>query len=386
MLISPDNSILIFTILLATSLLGIYGERHGWYKNISGVLVTILVMAVLATLDFVPSASDPDVDVPVYDFVFTYFVPLAIPLLLFKVQLGRIIKESGRLLIMFLIGSIGVVIGALIAWQFVDVGPETYKLAGVFIGTYTGGSVNFMAVASTLDFLESPHFPSTIAVDNVFTNFYLMGLFALPSIRWFARRFAKWEEPEEFIVKEDSGAVAYGLENIVLCLLIAFGILAIAAVLSPLLADLLGTDINLTVLISTILTIILANLIPGKMDAISDVAFDLGMFFIYVFLAVIGAASDLGTMISASPGVVFFASVILIVHFTISIVIGRLLGYSLEEILVASCANTAGPAVSAPMAASFGMRSAVTPAILIAIMGYVVGTFLGVSVGLVLGP
>jgi len=385
-MLSPDNSVLIFTILLAASLFGIYGERRKWFKNISGVLVTIIVMALLATFDVVPRASDPTVNVPVYDFVFMYFVPLAIPLLLFKVQLVRIVQESGRLLVMFLIGSVGVVIGALIAWKLVDIGPETYKLAGVLIGTYTGGSVNFMAVASTLDFLESPNFPSTIAVDNVFTNFYLMGLFALPSVGWIARRFAKWEEPEEFFAHDVGKETVHGLENIAWCLFIAFGLFTMAGFLSPLVAEMIGTEVDLTVLIITILTIVLANVFPVKMDAISDVAFDLGMFLIYIFLAVIGAASDLGTMLSASSGVILFAAVILIVHFIISLTVGKLLGYTFEEILVTSCANTAGPAVAAPMAASFGMRSAVTPAILVAIMGYVIGTFLGVSVGLVLGP
>jgi uncharacterized membrane protein len=385
-MLSPSNSILIFAILLSASLFGIYGERRGWFKNISGVLVTIIVMALLATFGFVPSASDPNIDVPVYDFVFEYFVPLAISLLLFKVQLGRIVRESGRLLVIFLIGSIGVVIGALIAWKLVDIGPETYKLAGVLIGTYTGGSVNFMAVASTLDFLQSPHFPSTIAVDNVLTNFYLMGLFLIPSMSWIARGFVKWKEPEEIVIAENDTDKKVGLESIVWCLFIAFGLFALAAFLAPLLGDLIGTDIDLTVLLITIFAIVLANLLPGKMEAISDVAFDVGMFFLYIFLAVIGAASDLGTMLSASTGVISFAAIILVTHFIFILILGKLLGYSLEEILVASCANTAGPSVAAPMAASFGMRSVVTPAILVAIMGYVIGTFLGVSTGLMLTP
>ncbi len=385
-MLSPDNSILIFTVLLAASLFGIYGERKGWFKRISGVLVTIIVMAIFATTGLIPSASDPGVDVPVYNFVFKYFVPLAIPLLLFKVQMGRIIRESGRLLLIFLIGSVGVVLGALVAWMLVDIGPETYKLAGVLIGTYTGGSVNFIAVASTLDFLQSPHFPSTIAVDNVFTNFFLMGLFVIPSIGWISNKFAKWEEPEDFVGRAKNSMAEIALESIVLCLFIAFGLFAFSSWLSPVLGRMIDTDIDLTVLLITILTIVLANVLPDKMNALSDVAFDLGMFFMYIFLAVIGAAADLGTMLTASSGVVVFAAIILTVHFLFTLVLGKLLGYSLEEILVASSANTAGPAVSAPMAAAFGMRSAVTPAILVAIMGYVIGTFLGVSTGLMLAP
>lgn len=385
-MLSPTNSILIFTILLLASLFGIYGERKGWFKRISGVLVTIIVMALLATFGVVPSASDLDIDVPAYDFVFQYFVPLAIPLLLFKVQMGRIIRESGRLLLIFLIGSVGVVLGALVAWMLVDIGPETYKLAGVLIGTYTGGSVNFIAVATTLDFLQSPHFPSTIAVDNVFTNFFLMGLFVIPSIGWISNKFAKWEEPEDFVDHAKNSMSEIALESIVLCLFIAFGLFAFSSWLSPVLSRMIGTDIDLTVLLITILTIVFANVLPDKMNALSDVAFDLGMFFMYIFLAVIGAAADLGAMLTASSGVVVFAAIILTVHFLFTLFLGKLLGYSLEEILVASSANTAGPAVSAPMAAAFGMRSAVTPAILVAIMGYVIGTFMGVTTGLILAP
>jgi uncharacterized membrane protein len=281
---------------------------------------------------------------------------------------------------------VGVVLGALVAWMFVSIGPETYKLAGVLIGTYTGGSVNFISVASTLDFLESPFFPSTIATDNVFTNFYLMGLFVLPSIGWISKRFIKWEEPEDYTAPEQGADKERRLENIVTCLFIAFGLFAFSSFIAPMLGRFLGTDIDLTVLLITIFTILLANIFPVAMDALSDVAFDLGMFFMYIFLAVIGAAADMGAMLSMSSAVVVFATVILLVHFLFSLVLGKLFNFSLEEILLASCANIAGAAVAAPMAASFGMRSAVTPAILVSILGYVIGTFLGVSTGLLLAP
>jgi uncharacterized membrane protein len=59
-----------------------------------------------------------------------------------------------------------------------------------------------------------------------------------------------------------------------------------------------------------------------------------------------------------------------------------LLNVSLKEIIVASVANIGGASVAAPTAATLGMKKAVTPAILIGILGYVIGTFLGVSVGL----
>ncbi|MEO1214038.1 MAG: DUF819 family protein, partial [Bacteroidota bacterium] len=154
-LIPAEGHILIWSVLLAVSFLGMYGERVGWFSKISGALVTILAAAILTTVGILPPAADPDLSVEIYSWVFSYFIPFAIPLLLFNVQLKRILNDTGRLLLPFLIGAAGVAIGAIVAGSFLDFGQETHKVMGAFIGTYTGGSVNFMAVSTALDFLDS---------------------------------------------------------------------------------------------------------------------------------------------------------------------------------------------------------------------------------------
>ena len=382
-MIAPDQTPLILAILVAASAFGIYGERKGWFKRISGVLVTIMLMSVLTTLGVVPSASDSSISVPVYQTIFEFFVPIAIPLLLFQVQVRRMIRESGRLLGIFLIGAVSVAIGAICASGLLNLGSEEYKVAGVFIGTYTGGSVNFMAVASALDFLQSPLFASTIVVDNVFTNFYIMLLFLLPSVHWLMRKYPP--EPEISRIETIDAGQKISLESIAWCLTIALAVFAAGRMLSPLLETLFHTEIDLEVLLITVIIILLANIFPKQMHQLSPAAFEIGMLFLYVFLAVIGAAADLQEMFTGSASILIFAAIVLTVHFVISMGVGRIFGYSLKEIMIASCANVGGASVAAPMAASFGMRNAVTPAILVSIMGYVIGTFLGVSVGLMLG-
>ncbi|MEM6806992.1 MAG: hypothetical protein AAF696_36665, partial [Bacteroidota bacterium] len=62
-LIQADDSLWIWTVLLAVSFIGIYGERLGWFRKISGALVTILLAAILTTLGFIPSAADPEISV-----------------------------------------------------------------------------------------------------------------------------------------------------------------------------------------------------------------------------------------------------------------------------------------------------------------------------------
>lgn len=387
-MISPNNAFAIFTILVFASAFGMIGEREKWFFGISGVIVTITITAVLVTLGIMPSAADANLEVPIYDFVFTYLIPISIPLLLFNVQLKRIVRDAGRLLGIFLIGALGIAIGAIIAAQFVDLGPETYKIAGAFVGTYTGGSVNFMAVASTFEFIESPLFAATMAVDVGFTNVYLFLLFILPSVQKILQFFNPYTEKATILatnpIELTKTTEASLMEQMAMCFTISGILCTIGMWLGPIIAGWLGTAIHLEVLIITILITLLANIFPQLLLPLADTAFDIGMFLMFVFLAVIGAASDFNAIINAAPGILVFAIIMLLVHLIISLIAGKLLGISLKEIMVASSANVGGVSIAAPMAATFGMKKSVTPAILIGILGYVLGTFLGVGTGLFL--
>lgn len=386
-MIAPDNSFALFTVLVFAAAFGMVGERKGWFRGLSGIIVTISITAFLVSFKLIPSASDSKIQVPIYDFVFTYLIPISIPLLLFNVHLKRILNDAGRLLGIFLIGSAGIAAGAIFAAWFIDLGEETYKIAGAFVGTYTGGSVNFMAVSATFDFLESPLFPATIAVDVGFTNVYLLLLFILPSIKPVLNYFPpsiqeKNEHPKEIQIEPPSTEKLPLMEQLATSFTISGLLCVLGMWLGPILASWLGTEINLDVLVITLLITLLANIAPGFLAPLSEVAFELGMFLMFVFLAVIGAASDIYAIINAAPGILAFAIIMLSVHLVICLIGGKLLGISLKEIMIASSANVGGVSIAAPMAATFGLKKLVTPAILIGILGYVVGTFLGVGAGL----
>ena len=386
-MISPDNDLAIWTALLAICFFGIYGERNGWFGKVSGALVVLILGGVFASTGVLPSASNPEIEVQTYDWVFIYFIPLSIPLLLFNVSVKRMLTETGNLLIPFLIGAAGVVIGSIVAFTLLNLGDETYKLSAIFIGTYTGGSVNFMSLATAFDFLKSPLFPSVVAVDNVLTTLYILMLFALPSWTFLASMFP---EPTEGMLDQDldSKELDAGiglLEQLTTCLLVSGAILVISRLVSPILTGWLHIDIQMEVLLITGIIVILVNIAPKFFSKYEETAYDLGMFLMYIFLTVIGAAADLKELFVATPGILVFATIVLSVHLLVILIASRLFKVSLKEILIASCANAGGPSVAAPMAVSFGMKKLVTPAILISLLGYVIGTFLGLGVGLWLG-
>lgn len=388
-MIQPENTYALWAILLFSALFGMVGERLGWFKRISGALMTILVASLFTTFGIIPSASDTEISVPTYDFIFTYFIPLSVPLLLFKLNIRKVIQESGRLLIIYLISAAATVLGALIAFAFIELGPETYKVVSVFIGTYIGGSVNFMSIADTFDFLKSPLFPSVIAVDNIFTNIYIMLLFTMPAFPIIGNYFIKQETSGEKVAMEqfvDENPNIYGglLESLTTCLMITVLICLVGTQLSDFLAGLLNTDINLDMLVITLIIVILSNSFPSFFQRYDVVSFDLGMFLMYVFLAVIGAAADIKTLFTSVPSILIMATIILMTQLLVSMFFGRLLKFSLKEILLACAANAGGPSVATPMAVTFQMRKAVTPVILIAILGYMIGTFIGVGIGVMI--
>lgn len=368
------------------------GERRRWFGKISGIIVTISFTILLVSLGIIPSASNPDIRVPVYDLAFTYIIPLAIPLLLFNVNLRKMIGESGRLLKAFLLGTVGISLGVIIsAWVF-PMGEETYKLAAVFSATYIGGGVNFVAVADALDFLRSPLFPAAIAIDNVFTNFFIMFLFFLPGWKLMHRFIPKSHQEEEEALEKppitektlSSGYDMLLMERICVCLLITSAIAAFSIWLAPFLEAWLNTDVKLDILLITILIVMVSNVFSKTMARLEPVAFQLGFFLVFVFLAVVGAASDVNEIIAASPFVLGFVILSLLVHLSVMLLGARLLNISLEELSIASAANIGGSATSAPMATTFGLKKAITPAVLIGTLGNVIGTFIGIGIGLLL--
>ena len=393
-LIQPEDSFAILTVILLAASLGIVGERKKWYGKFSGIVITIFFTILLASTGIIPSASDPSLEVPVYQMAFTYIIPLAIPLLLFNVNIPRMIRESGRLLKAFMLGTFGICIGVLIAGLLFPLGDEGYKLAAVFSATYIGGAVNFMAVADALNFVDSPLFPAAIAIDNVLTNFVIMFLFFLPSWKLMRRlvpsRSGTTDSKPEVSHTELTGTSDQAthslvvMEKITVSLFITTTIGAVSIWLAPYLESLLSTDINLEILLITIFIIVVSNMFPRQMAKLEPIAFQLGFFLLFVFLAVVGAASDVRVIVASSPWVLLFVLVALVVHLLVMIVGSRLLSISLEELSIASAANIGGTATSAPMATALDMKKAITPAVMIGMIGNVIGTFIGVGIGLLL--
>ncbi len=383
-LINADQHFWVLTMVVAAAALGIWSEHKKWFGKVSGILVTMISMSLLAMLGVVPVGSGTGVSVPVYDMVFDYFIPISIPLLLLSSNIVKIVKESGKLLVAFIIGAIGVVIGCFIAYFFIDLGQDAGNTAGVIAATLVGGSINFVATGETLNFSTNPYFSATIAVDNFAANLYVLFLFLVPALAFLKRFWYKSEDQEQTLEEEQTAQSPVTMERIAMALFLAVGIAAIGGWLAPYLQQLLGTELNLSILLITLLALLVANLFPSKLKPLENTSFSIGLWMMYAFLAVIGASTNIYEVLKVGPSLLLFYMVIMVFHFLFLMVSARLFKLNVYEVIVSSAANIMGPSVAAPMAASLGQKRMVTPAILVGILGYVIGTFVGVSIALAL--
>jgi uncharacterized membrane protein len=387
--IAADNHFALLALLAAVAWLGVTGDRRNWFKKVSGILIAMTLSAVLASLKIIPAASNEQVPAPVYGGILQYFVLLAIPLLLLNVNLKKIWAESGRMLGIFFIGAAGVMVGGIIAGLVVPL-PHTdaWKLGGILTGTYIGGSMNFMAISTMYDYTSSPLFPSAVMADNILTNVYLFILLLMPSVGWLAKKFVPWREetqaPVEAAVTVEAGNAISLTEKLLLGLALAAAITALGNWLGGYVQQLTHSDTKLSVLFVTLIAVTLANLFPRWLQPLQTVAFETGLFMLYIFLAVVGTNADFGQLLSTAPQVFLMVGIIMAVHLVIVLIFGRLFKYSLYEIGLSSCANISGPPVCVPLAAAYQTKSLVTPVVLVAVLSYAMGNMAGFLVGWVL--
>ncbi|HEY3371860.1 MAG TPA: DUF819 family protein [Prolixibacteraceae bacterium] len=385
-LISPESHLVLFAVIVAAAALGIWSEHKKWLGQVSGILVTMIVMSVLSMSGVVPVASNPKLKVDVYELIFSYFIPLSIPMMLMGSNITRIIREGGKLLVAFLIGALGVVLGSFLAFYIIDLGADSGNVAGVISATLIGGSMNFIATGEIMNFSTHPLFSATIAVDNFAANAYILMLFAVPSMTFLARFFVKPKLENQDLAERDPNELTYPMtmERMAISVLIAALIAAAGSLISDLIQKVYATRMSTSILIITVLAVLMANLFPKRLKKLEDTAFAIGLWMMYVFLAAIGASTNLGDMLHVGPAVLGFYLIIMFFHFIFLVSLSKLFKFDVYEVIISSAANIMGPSVAAPMAASLGQKKLITPGILVGILGYVIGTFIGVSIAMAL--
>lgn len=399
-LISAESTWILWAVLASCAALAIFLEqKYTWASKVTGCILALTFTLILSNLKIIPTEA------PVYEAVWDYVVPLAVPMLLFNADIKKIGRDSGRILIIYLFSGIGTILGGFVAYfALKNAIPALNDIVPMFVGTYTGGSVNFVAMSQQYK-VPGATVSAALVADNLLMALYFFTLMALPTMAIIKKHYKmplvnsleqqseSDKEANKTMAAKYWGAKEISLKDIAFTVALSFVIVAVSDKLATVFGDLFKGDgavsaifgglLGNKYLLMTTITMIVASAFPKQISSIRG-SQEIGTFLIYLFFAVIGAPASIGLILRESPLLLVFALIVVLINLIVSLIFGKLFKFNIEEIIIASNANVGGPTTAAAMAVSKGWTELIVPALLVGTLGYVIGNYYGILSGILL--
>ncbi|MBL1242891.1 MAG: DUF819 family protein [Sulfurimonas sp.] len=341
------------------------------FKLIPAVVFVYASSMLLASLGLFDSNAEIS---SIYKQSKTNLLPAMLFLMLLQVDLRHFLKLGKSLLIAYVLAILSIAFGFIAVALLFNFSSSMSGAFGALAGSWLGGTANMIAVGSALDVSEDA-FAYALVVDSVnYTLWVMLLLFLVP----FSQYFNKFtSSSENFAYLGDIACSCnLGTKRYWLLILLALSVSFLTQCLA----------IKFQIINSTTTMVILASLfgILGSFTRLKDLngASELSTSMLYLLIALIGSHAVIESF-SGLGLYVLAGGCILLIHASIMILGAKLFKLDLFSIAVASLANIGGVA-SAPILAAAYNKSLVSVGVLMAIMGYIIGTFGGLLVGNIL--
>ena len=297
--------------------------------------------------------------------------------MLLRCDLREIIKLGPKMLIGFFSATLSIALGFVASYAIMHtlLGTDAWKALGALCGSWMGGGGNMLAIQAALDVSEAS-MAYTLVVDSICATVYIM--FLLWAIN-FHHKFNSWTKADTSVIdaigtslKEKEAQNKNKLSWHSLLLMLGAGLLVSA--ISQNLGEIIASALPIfdkstwTVLIVTLVGILLAMTPLGKIKGTEEIS----NILLYIVIALIASRADLGG-IGNAPVWLLSGFIILAIHVGIMLIFAKLFKIDIFTCAVASLANIGGTA-TAPVLAGTYSKALVPVGIIMALLGYVIGT------------
>ena len=367
-------------------------KRVRWMHKIGTVVAAYAVgilLALTGLVHFVPGTVEALSFTKIQSTLMSVTVPLAIPLMLFNCDFKLWTKALPKTL-WSLVGGLGAVLAAVISGYYIfrtpDV-PQFNKVAAMMTGIYTGGTMNFNALGASLG-VDKTVMAVVLAFEMVLTTPYIFfiiggGYKVFRKILPYddiTRKGRKDEDIETkdienyqgMLTRQNAGGMFIGLGLSVLFLAIGAG-----------LALLLTGTLNELVVILTITTLSIIASFFKKVRELPK-TFELGMFFILIFSVIVASLFDIHSVNGGSLMIGLFVGWVMIIAAGLHLLLCRVMHVSGDLFCVSQIALLCSPPFVPPVVGAMKNKKVLISGIAIGLVGYAIGTYLGVLIAYVL--
>lgn len=360
-----------------------------WRSSIAARIGSVL-LAYLAGLILGNIGILPDNAAQTQELMTTLTVPLALPLLLFSMNIRSWFSTIGDTLKSLILGVISVVIPVVIGFfLFRNSIDETWKIAGMLSGVYTGGTPNLASIKLALHVRDDLYILAH-TYDMVLSAIFLLFVMSIGQkvLLLFLKPYKHtngMSEIEKAVVEKHSGLDFFRVlrPKTAFPLLVAFGISVLIFGIGGSLTLILPESISMAAVILVITTLgILASLLP-KINRIER-TFDFGMYFILIFSLVVSSMADFSNIGMHQLHLFLYITLCVFGSFVIHVLLAKIFHVDADNVIIVSTALACSPPFVPVVAASLKNREIILSGITVGIIGYAIGNYLGISIAWIL--
>jgi uncharacterized membrane protein len=363
------------------------------YKYVPALLLCYFIPGLLNTFNIIDGEQSR-----LYFVASRYLLPACLVLLTLSVDLREVVKLGPKVLIVFLAGTFGVIVGGPISILIVKFFlPEVFDglaLDDVWrgmttvAGSWIGGGANQASMKEVFNVGDNI-FSIMVVVDVLVANVWMaVLLFLAPKAKQIDAKTNADTSVIESLKKrledyQTANSKIPTVNDLMFICAVAFGITGLAHLGADILAPLIKTHapylskFSLTskffwlIILATSMGVGISFTRLNRLESVG--ASKVGNIFLYILIATIGMHMNVFEIFK-NPGVFLVGAIWMTIHAIIILSVGRLVKAPLFFIAVGSQANIGG-AASAPVVASFFHPSLAPVGVLLAVLGYVLGTY-----------
>jgi len=324
------------------------------------------------------------------DLLTTLSIALALPLLLFSLDVRSWFKVAGKTFLSLFLGLVSVIVPILVGFfLFRDQIDESWKVAGMMTGVYSGGTPNLAAIQKALD-VNTLTYILTHTYDLMIGVLFLLFVMTigqkvllrfLPAYKKSGTALKELELDTDLNRKKpffDPVKKRYLLPN-----LAAIGVALVIVGISAGLGELFDRQYQMLITILGITTFsILASLIR-KINQIEK-TFDYGMYFILIFSVVVSSMADLRLFSTSHIQIFYWVFLVYAGSLIIHVALAALFKIDADNVIIVSTALTCSPPFVPVVAGALHNKEIIISGLTVGIIGYAIGNYMGIIMAQVL--